>query len=74
MVGTAFSPANFLQVGAQLSTDKYHTVEFGLMGALKLSIFNLYFSVNPLQNLFNANTYDYVSGQIGMSLMWGKND
>lgn len=72
MAGVVFSPADFIHIGAQVSTDKNHELDLGLLTSLKISIIHLYFGVHPLQTLINGNTYDHISATVGLSLQWGK--
>ncbi|MEP7322658.1 MAG: DUF5723 family protein [Saprospiraceae bacterium] len=72
MAGVVFSPADFILIGAHVSMDKNQQVDLGLLTSLKISIVHIYFGIQPIQSLINENTFDHVSGTIGLSLQWGK--
>ncbi|MBK7439043.1 MAG: hypothetical protein IPK94_20370 [Saprospiraceae bacterium] len=72
MAGTVYRPSQVFEFGGDISLDSYHKINLGLFGALRLSIFNIYMSMEHLPGFFNPNGTSRLGGSMGINLMWGE--
>lgn len=72
MGGVQYQPSSVFLLGTQLSTDTHQTFNVGVMGALRIGVFNLYLSTDQIGAWFNPAAINRFSGIAGMSVMWGK--
>lgn len=72
MAGGVYKPSQVIEFGGNISLDSYHHINLGMFGALRLSIFNIYISMEHLPGLFNPNSTNRLGGSMGIHLMWGQ--
>lgn len=70
MAGGVYRPIAFWSLGGQLSYDSRNDWSLGILTALELGAFNLFFTTDHLPALWNLKQADRFQVRIGMALMW----
>lgn len=67
---TVFKPAHFFSIGGQVAIDSYYKLTAGLFGSIRISVVNLYMSLDQLPVLFDARNSSRFGANVGLSVMW----
>lgn len=70
MAGGIYRPIQILSLGGQLSYDSRKDWNLGILTALELGVFNLFFSTDHLPAMWNLKKADRFQARIGLALMW----
>lgn len=65
-----FSPSKIINLGSQVSFDRYENFNIGLFGALNISVVRLYGSIDHIPVLVSPDKVNRFSGNVGLAVMW----